>query len=128
MRPCDVCGKPYEAKRPNSRFCGASCRKRNERNPATVAEVVPLEPEQPAGLVEATRRELEAADRLDTVLGHQALELARRIVSPMSTGSSVATLSRELRTVMTEATAGAVLAADPLDELRARRDRLRASG
>lgn len=125
-RPCDVCSKPYDAKRPNSRFCSATCRQRNQRNPAPVAEVVPLG-SNPSGLVEAIRRELEEADRVDTVLGQQALELAGRIVSPLSTGASVATLSRELRTVMAEATAGASLAADPLDELRLRRDRLRAA-
>jgi hypothetical protein len=85
-------------------------------------------PERPAGLVEAIRRELEEAERVDTVLGQQALELAGRIVSPLSTGASVATLSRELRTVMAEATAGAVLAADPLDELRLRRDTKRNAG
>lgn len=119
---CAVCQTVFEAQRSTARYCSSTCRSRGNR--AGVASVEAL-PERPSGLVEAIRRDLEEADRVDTVLGQQALELAGRIVSPLSTGASVATLSRELRTVMAEATAGAVLAADPLDELRARRDRLR---
>jgi len=62
------------------------------------------------------------------MLGQQALELARRIVSPSSTGSSVATLSRELREVMVEVAKNSPAAANPLDELRARRARKRHAG
>lgn len=80
------------------------------------------------GLVDVTRRELEAAGVLDSVLGQQALALASRIMSPMSTGASVASLSKELRVVMVEATAGVQAVGDPLDELRARRDAKRNTG
>lgn len=87
--------------------------------------VQPVEDVPTGGLVDATKRELETAEVLDTVLGQQALALAQRILSPASTGASVASLSKELRTVMSEATAGVKVADDPLDELRARRDRKR---
>lgn len=73
------------------------------------------------GLAGAIQRELSAAGRLDTYLGQQALMLADRIGSSMDTGSSVAALSRELREVMAKALDGVKVAADPLDELRARR-------
>jgi hypothetical protein len=33
IRGCDVCGRPYEAKRVSSRFCSGTCRKRNLRAP-----------------------------------------------------------------------------------------------
>jgi hypothetical protein len=41
------------------------------------------------------------------------------------TGSGTAALSKELRAVMVAAVQGAPAAADPVDELRARRDRKR---
>jgi hypothetical protein len=75
-------------------------------------------------LVEAIGRELADAGRLESSLGQQALMLAERIgVSRMDTGSSVASMSRELREVMVRALEGAKVAADPLDELKSRRDR-----
>jgi len=74
-----------------------------------------------AGLIEAVERDLAAAGRLNTVLGQQALLLARRIGSPVDTGASVASMSRELREVMARAVDGVPFAADPLDEIAARR-------
>lgn len=74
-----------------------------------------------------TARQLREAERFDTVLGQQALALARRIESPMETGASVASMSKEFRAVMVEALDGVNVAADPLDELRLRRDRRRSA-
>ncbi len=78
------------------------------------------------GLLEALRRELAAAGRLDTALGQQALALAVKLSSPFDTGSAMAAVSRELRAVREEALRGAEQVADPLDELRLRRDAKRA--
>ena len=93
---------------------------------------MPREPEvvgdSGPGLVAAVRAELEAADRLSTVAGQHALELARRIAAAPEMSSGVAALSRELRAVMGEALAGVGAAADPVDELRARRDAKRRAG
>ena len=80
----------------------------------------------PTGLGSVTARELEAADRLDTVLGQAALVLARRIESPMETGSSIASMTKQLRETLADALKGAQRVADPLDEIRARRDSKRA--
>lgn len=46
-RPCDACGNAYEAKRPASRFCSATCRKRASRSGAAVVGHIAsgLEPE-----------------------------------------------------------------------------------
>ena len=72
-------------------------------------------------LLDATRAELDAVGRVDTVHGQIALIIAARM-SGFETGSGTAVLSKELRAVMAEALRGATAAMDPVDELRARRD------
>jgi len=136
QRKCASCGRSYQATRPNSKFCGDTCRKRAQRSPKKSPEPVDLSlPELLAGLgsaktswplTDAATRELEAADRLDTVLGQAALVLARRIESPMETGASIASMTKQLRETLADALKGAQQAADPLDEIRARRDSKRA--
>ena len=68
------------------------------------------------------------ADRLDTVAGQVAFELAVRVANRREMGSAVASLSKQLREAMAEALAGVAVAADPLDEIRARRDAKRNAG
>ena len=77
--------------------------------------------------MQAVRAELEAADRLETALGQQAVVLAGLMGSQFDTGAAKASLSRELRAVMDAALADAPKAADRLDELAERRRR-KASG
>ena len=126
QRTCDHCGRPYTAKHPSSRFCGAVCRKRAHRR-GEVRPVASLGAIDANGaeseLVAAVRRELDTAGRLETVLGQQALILAGKIGSAHETGSAVASLSKEFRTVMDAALDRADLEVNPLDELRARRER-----
>ncbi len=115
MRTCEACGGGLEGRRPQAKFCDATCRQRGARRPATPTDAaIPAA----AGLVEVLRRELEGAGRLDTALGQQALALAVKLASPFDTGSAMAAVSRELRAVREEALRGAEQAADPLDELR----------
>lgn len=127
---CAGCGKTFDAKRKTARFCGPTCRQRSHRRPdRPVAPVPPITPDglsEPA-LVAAMRKELESAERLDTFLGQQALQLAAQMAAGGETGSAMAALSKELRAVMTEALANAPKAADSLDELAQRRVR-KASG
>jgi hypothetical protein len=54
-----------------------------------------------------------------------ALEVAKRASSPTETGAAVAALMRVFALTMDRALEGVAVAADPLDELRLRRDRLR---
>lgn len=128
QRPCDGCGKPYEAKRKNSRFCSGRCRARVHAaggKPApVVVDVVP----QPGAsdLVESTRVYLAAANRHETPLGLTALVLAERISSGHEPGGAVATLTKALRETLAEAMEGAGAAVDPMDQLRKRRDAKRA--
>jgi hypothetical protein len=65
--------------------------------------------------------QLAEADREDTVDGMLALELASRIASPVTTGSAVAALSRELTATMARALAGVKAKGDPIDEMAERR-------
>ena len=121
---CEVCGRSYEAKRKDSKTCSATCRSRKR-------DMLPGGVPANNSLVKATKAELEAAGKLDTRLGQQALILAARM-SGTETPSGVGTLSKELDRVMAAAigstppkapTAGA---GDDVDELRARRDAKRA--
>jgi hypothetical protein len=107
IRGCDVCGRPYEAKRVSSRFCSGTCRKRNLRAPRPRL----AERARPPKITRCSR-ELEAAGRLDSMLGQVALLLAQRMCE-FDTGSGTAALSKELRAVMATAVQGAPAAADP---------------
>ena len=125
---CTACGSSFEAKSPRATYCSPACRKRGSRA-GVKATVEPIRPEVDAiaPLLEATRRELEAAGVAATALGQQAIELARRMSDPRAMGLSVAPISKELRSVMTEAMKDAPRASG-LDELRSRRDRKRHAG
>jgi hypothetical protein len=131
-RNCDVCQRPFEASRPNAKFCGSTCRKRHSRGPADNHADAPPDPGADASnsLVKATTAELEAAGKLDTMLGQQALALARRMSGEVT---GVAALSKELSRVMAAAVAnmpgaGSAAVADEVDELRKRRNAKRAAG
>ena len=127
MRNCDSCGCSYQAKRETSKFCSTRCRVNasNARKYAGNPQVAPVVQEQPAvvagGLVDVTRAALEEADRLDSVPGQQALRIAEAMAG-RETGGGIAALSKALSTVMAEALEGVAAAADPLDELRVRRE------
>lgn len=126
QRSCAQCGQPYKAKRATAKYCSSLCRTRASRagRPAKAAP----KPTETYGVLEsATRRELDAAECLDTMLGWASIELARRIESSTESGSSVASMVRVLRDTMTEALKGTTVA-DPLDELRDRRDAKRNAG
>ena len=85
----------------------------------------PVEPpaDLSGGVAESTRLKLTEVGRLDSPLGQVAMVLARRIDNPgMDTGSSIASVARQYQLALEAATEGAKTAADPLDELRQRRD------
>lgn len=122
-RHCDTCDREYEAKTARSRFCSDLCRVRKSRG----AILAPSVESSASPLVNAARRELEAAGALDTALGQLVLALAARM-SAAHTSAGVAALSRELRTVAAAALGSTPAVppgaghADAVDELRARRD------
>lgn len=139
-KTCESCGQPFEAARRTARFCGATCRKRasraggpaprrerQEQAPAASTAHTAAAPTDSDDLVSSLITELTACGERSTLLGQQAIAVARRIVSPRETGASVATLSRELRTVMGQIRRKGETA-DVVDEVAERRDaKLRAA-
>jgi hypothetical protein len=134
QRPCDVCGETYEAKRPTSKYCSTRCRTRASRGtPTEHAGTVPVTPlpvpEAEIGPIEsATLDELTAVGREGSALGCTALALARKLDAGRETGAAMASLAKQLEATKNSATEGLSAAADPLDELRARRDAKRNAG
>lgn len=123
QRACEACGTAYEAKRPSSRFCSDRCRKRTARAQGTAAKppATPVEQQPDSAIAEHVAREL--GDQLDSAAGQMAIALARRLDANLDTGSAMAAVARELRTLIVEVLGNQPQAADPIDELRARRDR-----
>lgn len=134
MRKTCECGTEFEAKRAAAKYCSERCKKRAQRRPGgtRTAKVVTLPPAAPVSsgsLAAATEAELDRAGRLGSAVGQAALALARRIdASHGETGSALASLVREHRATLAEAVKDAEVAADPLDELRSRRERKLAGG
>ena len=122
---CKVCGSQFAAKHPRATYCSDRCRKQNQRTQTPQLAAVSADPEPESALVGAVRRQLGDVGRLDTPDGLAALEVAKRASSPTETGAAVAALMRVFALTMDRALEGVAVAADPLDELRLRRDRLR---
>lgn len=125
---CASCGEPFEAQRNTAKYCSAKCRVRASRSakPAGEAELVDEGVPVEESVSEAVRGELGAAGRLASPTGRAVLALARRIDGgSRESGASLAALVKEFRASMAEALKGAEQAADPLDELRVRRERKR---
>jgi len=132
QRECESCGRSYAARRASSRFCGGTCGKRSQRATAAGIPLRAATPDDreapPSELERAVARELDEVGRLGTVAGQVAVLLAQRIAGRRETGAATAALAKQLHVTMTEALGGVAKAADPLDEIRARRDRKRAAG
>lgn len=145
-RICDACGRSFQAQRAVTRFCSPACRMRYQRSPdkaalvaaaKAAAAVAPPEPDvsaapslsTPGPVFRTTREALQGAGREDTPLGAAAMTLAGRIdTGERETGAALAALVRQHQATLAEALKGAGAAANPLDELRARRDSKRAAG
>lgn len=131
---CQSCGGPFETRSSRARFCGSACRSRAWRSGVTLPPdglvavpapaAAPAASAEPGELVSAAERQLREAGRLDTWQARAALDLAGRLErSAVDTGSSYASLHRELRNAMELALRGANA---PKSALQARRDELAA--
>ena len=129
IRPCDVCGDPYEAKRPNSKYCSPTCRKRASRGAVATSEVTGSDGDLIALPVSAREieqdsveaallAELKTAERDNTTLGRAALSLARRVDGGRDTGAGLASLVKQLEATVKAATADVKKADSPLDRMR----------
>lgn len=129
-RTCAQCGAKIPPQKGSARprkYC-VTCRPpRGRPNPRVIAFGVEQdagepndEPEEPA-LVVAYRARLEGVDRVGTPEGQHVLFLASLLAAGGHTSSGAAALSKELRTAMDAALAGAPREADFMDELAERR-------
>lgn len=132
-RSCATCNGSMKGKRANAKYCSDACRFRGAKRGGTVSPAATVT-EIPAAPPSESRRpplgatatmvlaELEAADRVQTVAGVAALQLALE-VDRGSAGaqSGYASLVRQLHATMAIAMAGAKIADDIVDELKERR-------
>lgn len=121
LKRCEVCGSPFEAKRPSGKYCSPRCRQRAHRGggDATVT-ALPGGGDSSGSLTRATRARLGLIGRLETELGVAALLLASRLdgLSPVDTGAGVAALMKEYRSTLAEAVKDAQREEDALDNIR----------
>lgn len=132
-RSCESCGEHFEARRSTARYCSSRCRVRASRaNAAARAAAVESDPPPSAapsaasgGLVEtAVRAELEAAGKASTALGLSTMLLARWLDNAEREPLAArATMQKRLAESLSELVDGKAPAEDPMDELRAARER-----
>lgn len=125
MRSCGACGRDL-TDRPRAKFCGPQCRANATKRRAkgvpellTVGEAAPVES---TGCYSATLAALVDVARESSPMGTAALALARRIDTGTDSGSALASAVKQLRETLDAALDGTKVAADPLDELRRRRE------
>jgi hypothetical protein len=135
-RNCD-CGAPIPPQvgpgRPRTK-CDA-CRRVRSRPERRKGIVTPLRAEtaaaavaEPVSLETAIRAELDRYGRADSPDGAAALYAARVLDMGGHTGSSAASLLREMRTAVEAAVRGVPAEGDVVDELRAKRRASRTTG
>lgn len=131
QRNCDECGTAYQAQRATSRFCSTRCRTRQTRKRQSGEPIVPPVPRlspvpmaETGALTDATRAEL--GDLAETADGILLLTLAARIDAVPETSPALATLSKEFAARKSDVMSRVTRVADPMDELKARRERRRA--
>lgn len=93
---CAICESRFEAKRSTAKYCSDRCRQRSKRR----TDASPPDDDgadRRSELLAQVRKELGDLNKLDTVDGQLAVELAIQITTPGMTG--VAGLSKELRSV-----------------------------
>lgn len=124
QRNCIKCGVVFTTEHKQTRYCSASCRDKAARDkPSPVVNMPHLD----LSIVASVRHRLSVLGALDDPMGQLALRLAEQAAG--ETGSALAAVSRELRATMTVVEQDArPVAADPVDELRSRRDVKRAAG
>lgn len=109
---------PYVGKGQPRKFCPECRPPRNK--PAKLPEPAPVDVE--SGVFAATMAELRAAGRETSAKGKACLLLAERLDAKIDTAAGAAAAVKQLREALDDALAGATFAADPVDELRRRRE------
>ena len=126
MRTCTKCGAPLplQSGRGRRRTMCATCSPSRAKKQAASSAPATSAPEASGGVVATVTAELSAAKMLDTHQGQAALLMAREMESGNATGAALAQLVRQLRETMASALASQEPdEVDPVDELRAKRER-----
>jgi hypothetical protein len=128
---CKYCRRKFDA-RSDAIFCSPTCKARNHDAPRNAQNRKTTTPVSEHPFVLATRRELEAAGRLDSLLGVAAVNLAEAMCAPRKRNSEMVALSREFsRTVkaaLKGAPVGKLAVVRPVDELTTRRTKRQKRG
>jgi len=142
------CGVVFEAQRSTAKYHSPTCRKRAQRAPAnpvkparkaaakrpaakkpSTRSSTPPAPKESA-FEKATRLELERLKKVDSMLGQQALVIAKRMANGTENGSAVVTLSKEHSRLMAELGSKQGAAVDPVqaarDEVARKREQIAA--
>lgn len=127
QRACDSCSVSYDAVRPSSRYCSSRCRGRASRAGTSKPRVSVEAPIASTSTLVADQVRRELGELIDSAAGQMALSLALRLDAAVDTGSAMAAVARELRSILTEMLGLTADAADPIDELKAARERRRSS-
>lgn len=126
MRKCEKCGAniPLQQGRGRRRRMCETCSpsRKPKSRPTATASAAGLSDR--SGVVSTVTAELIAVGMLESHQGQLALVLANRIETGDDTGAALAQMVRQLRETMASALSSAEPeAVDPLDELRAKRER-----
>lgn len=74
------------------------------------------------GVASAVRAELAASQKAESSVGRIVMALANRIDDPTTPATAVAAMAKELRSALTALGLESKVAANPLDELKKRRE------
>lgn len=121
------CGRSIDKMSSRAKYCSDTCRARAFAARAAGVGVAPPDSGDGGVLVAVTTATLESVDRLETVAGQAALDLARTISSGNTPATAKAALHKQLLATMEEAMRGTRAAHTSVDDLRARRDAKRAA-
>ena len=117
-RPCEACGREYEAKTMRSRYCSSTCRARVSRG-----QVLPVQaPEVEGDVSSSVRAWLAERGEADSARGLLARSLAARVDAGTDPAAGLAALYRELLAALAEIDRAAGPGADtPLAQIQRRR-------
>ena len=124
---CYSCGGPLPPAgngRPR-KYCFECRPSRAKTPPPTPVPVAPSAGDH-LSVIQATRAVLTDTGRLHTPMGAAAMVLAEHIDTGEQSGSALSSMVKQLSAALAEATANAKTEANPVDELRAKRDQKRA--
>lgn len=117
QRSCDDCGETYEAKRPTSKYCRDTCRKRSSRKPKPATESSAQAAKDSVVTPPVTPPLLELLAELglaETYEGAITLGLAAQLDGGAIVGTQYVSLSKEVDRRVAELRKMAVVEHDPV--------------